>query len=211
MEIMELLDYWKDKYNECINYLNQINSKYDVDNTRSIMSHVVKIRATIGVWKTIPSRFEYNKIHIDLDEYYKNKPPDVERYIYNSMRNIYILRTYYNKKWKPEKIKNALTKKEYDKLYYKINAEKIKEYQKKYYNAQCNSGYVKYDRTNDDIALYKKIVDLTDKKRISVTRACKELNTTFSVYKTLNKLYDDIDGEIILRKKKTKLWNNESL
>ena len=70
---MELPNYWKNKFDVCINYLNQINSKYDVDNTRSIMSHVVKVRANIAVWKTIPSRVEYNKILIDLDKYYKNK------------------------------------------------------------------------------------------------------------------------------------------
>lgn len=129
----------------------------------------------------------------------KIKPPDVKINIYSALRKIYILRTYYNKKWIPNKIKNTLSKKEYTKLYYQHHKDEYKEYNKKYYELKRDNKYIKYDRTNDDIALYKKIVNLTDEKRISDTRACKELNTTLRVYQRLNKLYDDVDGVIILR------------
>ncbi len=131
------INYWKSKYNECINEMNNINAKYDVNNTRSRIAKLTNIKVNNNKWRYIHIRKESNEEIIN--EYYNKRAPDNEIYKYNKTIKIYQLRINYNKKWKNEisyKPKKVIIKNE-EELYKRIlnNTDNtylsIKEYCKK--------------------------------------------------------------------------------
>jgi hypothetical protein len=90
------INYWKSKYNECINEMNNINAKYDVNNTRSRIAKLTNIKVNNNKWRYIHIRKESNEEIIN--EYYNKRAPDNEIYKYNKTIKIYQLRINYNKK-----------------------------------------------------------------------------------------------------------------
>jgi hypothetical protein len=121
------INYWKSKYKECINEMNNINAKYDVNNTYPVIYYrTLRIENN---WKYIYDRKCNKKNYIKILEM-------KIKYYWNG--NIWRLKKGYNKKWKKccDQLETTQYKKEYNKKYYLENKNKLKEYKKNYNKKQ---------------------------------------------------------------------------
>ena len=92
---MVILDYWKNKFDVCINDLNNINKKYDVDETHPTVRYYTSRHPFHVGWQCVYQRIKKDKLSKILHM--------SQKYNYNCLNDMWKLKKGINTKWKPDK------------------------------------------------------------------------------------------------------------